>query len=736
MAENYKVEVDVDIDGVDDAEEKFLALGKSIDKAKQELDEMRDANQQGSKAFKQQKKDLEEMENSFRELNKELKGVDASFEDVYGEVKPLTAALGEAEDRLYQLALAGDKTSQEYQELLQKVSAYRRVQMDTDMAVDAAAGTISEKLGGALQGAASGFAAVQGVMALTGSESEELEETLIKLNAAMAIAQGVSGLREGAKAFTALGLKAKTALTGIRAGLAATGIGLFVVALGAVVAYWDDISAAVSGANEEFDKFKETTDEVNKEFIDLNAEIAQMENTFELAKKGTISHEEALRQYNEQFGETIGYAKDLETAEQNFVTRTALYIEASKARALADAFYKKNAEKLVEAQEELQTTQLSGFHAFTTDLLHAVNLGEHTAAEIEQMAKNQASRRATEQAYTYEQEADSYNERAILLQHQLDKMVKTENARYKKSQSNARKHKREMMDIENDIIDVEFANLEKLYGDTLDNALIRLDHKYTRELEKYDKMLEDQRISEEQHGEMIEALKEKNLQDIQLLREQYLPKQMKLREIEVNMEQEKADQTVSIYGLMYGALGTMAKKNADDQKKLDKEVMAARLQIAHAGLGAIGDLVNSLAADNEKSAKRAFNVNKAVGIAQAVISTAEGIMKAFAQTTDFTPTQSMRIANAAVVAVAGAAQIATIAKQKFQPSGGGSGSGQIQAPSGGTGSASAPSFNVVGDSGISQLAGLQMQPTQAYVVSGDITTAQSLDRNKIENATI
>ena len=110
-------------------------------------------------------------------------------------------------------------------------------------------------------------------------------------------------------------------------------------------------------------------------------------------------------------------------------------------------------------------------------------------------------------------------------------------------------------------------------------------------------------------------------------------------------------------------------------------------------------------------------------------------MKAFAQTTDFTPTQSMRVANAAVVAIAGAAQIATIARQKFQPSGGAGGSNQIATPSGG-GSASAPSFNVVGDSGISQLAGLQMQPTQAYVVSGDITTAQSLDRNKIENATI
>ena len=55
---------------------------------------------------------------------------------------------------------------------------------------------------------------------------------------------------------------------------------------------------------------------------------------------------------------------------------------------------------------------------------------------------------------------------------------------------------------------------------------------------------------------------------------------------------------------------------------------------------------------------------------------------------------------------------------------------------GGGGSMPQPSFNVVGDSGINQLAELQMQPTQAFVVSGDITTAQSLDRNKIQNATI
>lgn len=48
----------------------------------------------------------------------------------------------------------------------------------------------------------------------------------------------------------------------------------------------------------------------------------------------------------------------------------------------------------------------------------------------------------------------------------------------------------------------------------------------------------------------------------------------------------------------------------------------------------------------------------------------------------------------------------------------------------------APSFNVVGNSGVNQLAQLQQQPVQAFVVSGSVTTAQSLDRNRIENATL
>ena len=98
------------------------------------------------------------------------------------------------------------------------------------------------------------------------------------------------------------------------------------------------------------------------------------------------------------------------------------------------------------------------------------------------------------------------------------------------------------------------------------------------------------------------------------------------------------------------------------------------------------------------------------------------------------PSSPVRGGIAAGLAVAaGLANVAKIASQKFEgggATGGTSVSGSVpDAPS-------APQFNVVGDSGVNQLAQLQQQPTQAYVVSGEVTTAQALDRNRVQNATL
>ena len=101
-----------------------------------------------------------------------------------------------------------------------------------------------------------GFSAVQGAMALFGTESENLQKTFVKLQAAMSMTQGFKALAELPKALNAgkiaFGNAAKgvktfiTSLNGVKGAIAATGIGLLLVLLGELVANWDKVTEAVS----------------------------------------------------------------------------------------------------------------------------------------------------------------------------------------------------------------------------------------------------------------------------------------------------------------------------------------------------------------------------------------------------------------------------------------------------------------------------------------------------------
>jgi hypothetical protein len=78
-----------------------------------------------------------------------------------------------------------------------------------------------------------------------------------------------------------------------------------------------------------------------------------------------------------------------------------------------------------------------------------------------------------------------------------------------------------------------------------------------------------------------------------------------------------------------------------------------------------------------------------------------------------------------------AANIAATAKALKSLGGGSAPSAPADGGGGGGGGASTtPQFNTIGSSGVNQLAQLQQQPVQAYVVSGDVTSAQSLDRTE------
>ena len=104
------------------------------------------------------------------------------------------------------------------------------------------------------------------------------------------------------------------------------------------------------------------------------------------------------------------------------------------------------------------------------------------------------------------------------------------------------------------------------------------------------------------------------------------------------------------------------------------------------------------------------------------------------------PVPGYAIAQAIATGVVGLANVKKIASVKIPNSkGGGGGAGAGSLPSAG-GASQPPAFNIVGASDTNQLAdaigGQSQQPIQTYVVANDVTTAQSLQNNIVEGATI
>ena len=171
--------------------------------------------------------------------------------------------------------------------------------------------------------------------------------------------------------------------------------------------------------------------------------------------------------------------------------------------------------------------------------------------------------------------------------------------------------------------------------------------------------------------------------------------------------------------------------------ELEKQVQQAKLQLTGDALGAINDLAQAFLGADEKNAKKAFQINKALGIAQAVVNTSQAVTAALATAN---PIPGGRFIEAGIAAAAGAAQVATIAAQQFSTDGGGGGGSvdtNIPTPSAMTSTPRTPSFNVVGQSGTNALLeSLQSKPMKAYVVGGEVSTQQQLDRKKVQTSSI
>jgi hypothetical protein len=172
------------------------------------------------------------------------------------------------------------------------------------------------------------------------------------------------------------------------------------------------------------------------------------------------------------------------------------------------------------------------------------------------------------------------------------------------------------------------------------------------------------------------------------------------------------------------------------EKEAKAQIQLATIGVAEKGI-AIG---KQLAGKNKDVQKALLIAENAAGIAKILINTGVANAKAVA-TSPITGGQPWVTINSISAGLGIAGSIAATAKGLSALGGGSAGSKPNVASGGGGGTAPAPpSFNVVGASETSVLADTVAEqtnePVQAYVVSNDVTTAQSLENNIVEGATI
>jgi hypothetical protein len=244
------------------------------------------------------------------------------------DVKPLKKQLREATQELQVARQKYGEFSDEAVNAAQKVAGIRD---EIDAANEAAQlfdpGKRFQALTTAATTAAGGIAAVQGAMALFGNQSEEVEKALLKVQGAMALSQGLSQLKDIGKVGEQLSITFKGLTAGantFKKALISTGIGALVVAVGLLVAYWEDILSLVGGVSGEQKKLNEATQK------DLAANQEKLEaidgQTNQLKLQGK-SEEEILQLKMAQTDEAI---KSAEINLQNAEATKNAQVEAAK----------------------------------------------------------------------------------------------------------------------------------------------------------------------------------------------------------------------------------------------------------------------------------------------------------------------------------------------------------------------------------------------------------------------
>ena len=694
-----------------------------------------DANKETDKL----ESNLEAVNEAAENLMKTNKGLESSFEDVYGELQPLSTRLGELEDRMYELALAGEENTTEFKELQAEAVKYRQVLISVDKSVDQLAEQ-GRGLGAALQigtAVVAGYGAVQGAQALLGTESEELEKVFVKLQAVQTILASLEQLKLSLDKQSLVVTKAKvvatnlmtaaqtvwtfatsattTAMNALRVAMLAIPLVAIIAGVVALVSVLKDLASAsevLEEANDRLNKSYEAARESMEKFD--NAAKKSIQQRIDLAKAQGESAEEIHRLELEQL-------EISETARKKDLKLTTITIKQK--RALLKTAYEFEETDLIEkyrGELKEQRDHYKELHGQDGDYYHNRKLLiiEHEKDQEEEEKKGQEKRASQWKKASDERKRQEEQERRLRLER--DKLLRDliieniEDEEVRKLTALEESHKRQRAQI-----------IKKHGEDTL--LIENLERKQANEFIKLTQELEAKRFAEQEKiskAEQEERKKQTELEskdrraqiegELIQMREDFSARmelQRELAEFEFNEALLNTELTegekFKVKEEFAQKIAELDQQEADRKKQLETDTAAAVKSIYDSSYNAISSLADGIFALRIANAeegskkeleiqKRQFEFNKKMQIAQATIQGVQAVQNAFASgaaspITPFFPAYPYIQAAAAGIAAIG--NIAKIKSTTFQ--GGGSvGTTSVNPPTVGTSSVSEPDTDV------------------------------------------
>ena len=745
------------------AEEITLKVNVETGKAVTNLGNLEKATKGVTQATKQADKGAATLEQQFDTLNKEIKEGPVNIRRMNKQIQEYQAIALEAgrTSPLGKKAIAeAAQMKDRYNDITAEVNRLANDGVKMQAALDIGTTVIA------------GYAAFQGVMAIAGVDSEKYRETLIKLQGAQSLLMGIETLRKNLEKESTVVLMAKNAQE--KAGIIITKLKTFVttgataatkllrlamlslpfVAIGAaiiaLVSYWDDFVGAIKNGLSWMGLYDDSAEKsaakekarVEKEMQQRELRLKQIENS---AKREQSIHDNRINELDNEIKIAKSLGKntiELErqklqaiidsTKIQNKLSdeRIALKIKEIEAnfllldsindmafaseKAVADAeIAKENGLQLIEDLKQERITSTQAVKNAEIDLLAFENDTAKSRSDKRKQTNKEILKAETDLSNAKlkqraEDSLDAEEKKNILIQieeQKLKQQLALNDKKKKVDKMSAAELKLLVYNTEQaiDKIREDFAQKEidrqiKLKiqeQETLNELLLSVE-----ELENahFNRMTEDQKRNEEIE---INAIYDKY--NAQILALQELGESTKLLE-----EAQGAD------------IAEIKKKYSDQEIADARAVKDAKTQMALDGLNAVMSLTSAFAKDNEKSQKKAFEINKKLQIAMALIQTYQGVQAIFASAaanpaTILFPAQPFIAAGIALAS--GLANVQNIRKQKFSGgSAGGSFGGGV--PGGG---GAAPRIEPVTNT--STL--VPQEDQKVYVTETDISDTQN-----------